>query len=428
MHQFFESIVSIEFAGNLAWKRFEFLKLMNFLIRRSSIIMNQGKYVFSQIVGLISHKRFQTFVDRHSGDYKVRGFTCWKQFLCMAFGQLTHRESITDTLICLKANTGKMYHLGIGEIVAVSTLTRANESRSSLIYEQLAMQLIEEAKQLYMGDNALDLTLPGGVFAIDSTTIDLCLSAFCWAAFRKAKAGIKLHTQLDLKTAIPEFLYVSNALVHDVNLLDHLHFEAGSFYIMDKGYADYEQFYHIQQRGAFFVTRARVDMRYRRLYSLPKDVSEGIIYDQVIRFKNYRANRDYPSNLRRIRFRSEDYPDDLIFLTNNFELSATQIAQLYKCRWKIELFFKWIKQHLKIKSFWGYSENAVKTQVWIAVCTYVLVAIAKKKYKLDRSLYEILQILSISIFEKMPINQLFQQTQLQSFKELNDNQLKMFEL
>jgi len=390
--------------------------------------MNSGKYVFAQLMAMVSSTSFQTIVNRHKGDYKNRGFTCWKQFLCMAFGQLTHRESISDTLICLKANAGKMYHLGIGEVVAVSTLTRANESRSYRIYEQLAMLLIQEAKSLYVDDSALELPLEGGVFAVDSTTIDLCLSAFWWASFRSTKGGIKLHTQLDLKTAIPEFILVSEAALHDVNLLDYIHFEPGSFYIMDKGYADYEQFFRIQQRGAFLVTRARADMNYRRLYSLPKDLSEGIIYDQIIRLNNYRANRDYPAKLRRIKYRSEDYPDDLIFLTNSFDLKATEIARLYKYRWNIELFFKWIKQHLKIKSFWGYSENAVKTQVWIAVCVYVLVAIAKKKYKLNQTLYEILQILSISIFEKMPINQLFQQTQLQYFKEQSPNQLKMFTL
>lgn len=390
--------------------------------------MNLGKYVFAQIMGLVSSTSFQTLVNRHGGDYKVRSFSCWKQFLCMAFGQLTHRESITDTLICLKANTGKMYHVGIGEVVSVSTLTRANEKRPCLIYEQLAMQLIKEAKALYVDDDLLDIPLKGGVFAIDSTIINLCLTAFFWASFRNGKGGIKLHTQLDLKTSIPEFILFSNADLHDVNILDYLHFEPGSFYIMDKAYVDFEQFYNMNQKGAFFVTRFRTDINCRRLYSQPKERSSGVIYDQIILLNNYRANRDYPGKLRRIKFRSEDYPDDLIFLTNNLDLKAAQIASLYKHRWKIELFFKWIKQHLKIKSFWGHSENAVKTQVWIAVSVYVLVAIAKKKYKLSQSLYEILQILSISILEKTPINQLFQPTQLQYFKEQNDNQLNMFDL
>jgi hypothetical protein len=390
--------------------------------------MNSGKYVFAQIMALVSSTSFQTLVNRHSGDYKVREFSCWKQFLCMAFGQLTHRESITDTIICLKANMSKMYHLGIGDVVSVSTLSRANATRSSLIYEQLAMQLIKEAKDLYIDNDALELPLNGSVFAIDSTIIDVCLSAFFWASFRTDKGGIKLHTQLDLKTSIPEFILFSNAALHDVNILEHIHFEPGSFYIMDKAYVDFDQFYSIDQRGAFFVTRARTDINYRRLYSHAKEHSSGIIYDQTIRFNNYRANRDYPAKMRRIKFRSDDYPDDLIFLTNNFELKASQIASLYKHRWKIELFFKWIKQHLKIKSFWGYTENAVKTQIWIAVCVYVLVAIVKKKYQLSQSLYEILQIFSISILEKVPINQLFQQTQLQYFKEQDPNQLNMFDL
>ena len=390
--------------------------------------MNQGKYVFSQIMGLISYKQFQTIVNRHFGDYKVRDFSCWKQFLCMAFGQLTHRESISDTILCLKANANKMYHLGIGDVVAVSTITRANENRPYLIYEELAMLLIKEAKQLYIDDDDLEVSLKGNVFAIDATTIDLCLSAFYWATFRSTKGGIKLHTQLDLKTSIPEFILFSNAAVQDVNVLDVITFEANSFYIMDRGYVDYKRLYKIHLCDAFFVTRAKDNMNYRRLYSHPKDKTKGILFDQTILLNNYYASKDYPEKIRIIKFRDEQTGKELIFLTNNFHLKATEIAQLYKHRWKIELFFKWIKQHLKIKSFWGQSENAVKTQVWIAVSIYVLVAIAKKKFMLNQSLYEILQILSISIFEKIPINQLFQQTQLQYFKEQNSNQLNLFDL
>jgi Domain of unknown function (DUF4372)/Transposase DDE domain len=389
--------------------------------------MNQGKYIFSQIIGLISHKQFQTLVTRHKGDYKVRDFSCWKQFLCMAFGQLTHRESLSDTLMCLKANAHKLYHLGIGELVANSTLTRANENRSHLIYEEFAMLLIKEAKHLYLGDDTLEVQVKNNVFAIDATTIDLCLSTFCWATFRSTKGGIKLHTQLDLKTAIPEFILFSNAAVHDVNVLDVITFEANSFYIMDRGYVDYKRLYKIHLCDAFFVTRAKDNMNYRRLYSHPKDKTKGILFDQTILLNNYYASKDYPEKIRIIKFRDEQTEKELIFLTNNFHLKATEIAKLYKHRWKIELFFKWIKQHLKIKSFWGQSENAVKTQVWIAVSVYVLVAIAKKKFMLQQSLYEILQILSISIFERMPVNQLFQQTQLQYFKEQNHNQLKMFD-
>ena len=390
--------------------------------------MNQGKYIFSQIVGLVSSTSFQSIVNRHFGDYKVRDFSCWKQFLCMAFGQLTHRESISDTIMCLKANANKMYHLGIGDVVAISTITRANESRSYLIYEELAMLLIKEAKQLYFDDDDLEVTLKGNVFAIDATTIDLCLSAFYWATFRSTKGGIKLHTQLDLKTSIPEFILFSNAALHDVNALDVINFEANSFYIMDRGYVDYKRLFKIHNCDAFFVTRAKDNMNYRRLYSHPKDKAKGVLYDQTILLNNYYASKDYPHKMRMIKFRDEQTGKELIFLTNNFHLKATQIAQLYKHRWKIELFFKWIKQHLKIKTFWGQSENAVKTQVWIAVSMYVLVALAKKKFMLNQSLYEILQIISISIFERMPINQLFQQTQLQYFKEQNSNQLNLFNL
>ena len=390
--------------------------------------MNKGKYIFSQLMGLISHKQFQTIVDRHFGDYKVRDFSCWKQFLCMAFGQLTHRESMSDTILCLKANANKMYHLGIGEVVSLSTITRANENRSCKIYEELAMVLIKEANQLCIKDNHLEIEFEGNVFALDATTIDLCLSTFYWASFRKAKGGIKLHTQLDLKTSIPQFILFSTASMHDVNFLDMITFESNSFYIMDKGYIDYQRLYRINQCNAFFVTRAKDNMNYRRLYSNKKDKSRGIIFDQIIKLNNHYASKDYPDKMRLIKYYDSITENDLIFMTNNFDLKATEISQLYKNRWDIELFFKWIKQHLKIKSFWGHSENAVKTQIWIAVSTYVLVVIAKKKFNLENSLYEILQILSISIFEKTHINQLFQQTQLQYFKEQDTNQLNMFDL
>ena len=390
--------------------------------------MNSGKYIFSQIMGLVSSTSFQTIVNRHFGDYRVRDFTCWKQFLCMSFGQLTHRESTSDTMMCLKANAKKMYHLGIGNVVFVSTVTRANETRSFQIYQGLDMLLIKEAKQLYLNDDGLEVQLKGNVFAKDATTIDLCLSTFYWAKFRSTKAGIKLHTQIDLKTNIPEFILFSNASVHDVNVLDFIRVEANSFYIMDSGYVDYKRLYRMHLCEAFFVTRAKDNMNYRRLYSRPVEKSKGVIYDQTIMLNNYYAHKDYHEKIRRIKFIDRESGKTLIFLTNNFTLPATDITKLYKHRWQIELFFKWIKQHLKIKSFWGQSENAVKTQVWIAVSVYVLVAIAKKRFMLKQSLYEILQILSISIFEKMPINQLFQPTQLQYFKEQNYNQLKLFTL
>ena len=389
--------------------------------------MNSGKYVFAQIIELVSSTSFQTLVNRHSGDYKVKEFTCWKQFLCMAFGQLTHRESLSDTILCLKANAGKMYHLGIGEVVSKSTLSKANENRSFLIYQQLAMLLIKQAKELYITDDDLEVQLKGNVFAIDATTINLCLSTFYWATFRSTKGGIKLNTQLNLKTSIPEFILFTPASVHDVNVLDVISFEANSFYIMDRGYVDYKRLYKVHLSGAFFVTRAKDNMNYRRLYSQPVNKNNGVIYDQIIKLNGFYASQDYPNKMRRIRFFDKLTGNELIFLTNNFHLPAVDIAQLYKHRWKIEMFFKWIKQHLKIKSFWGHSENAAKTHVWIAISIYVLVAIAKKRFMLKQSLYEILQILSISIFDKMPINQLFQQTHLQYFKEQNHNQLSMFD-
>jgi hypothetical protein len=389
--------------------------------------MNQGKYIFSQVTSLISHKQFQTLVYRYKGDYKVKDFSCWKQYLCMAFGQLTHRESLSDTMLCLKANADKLYHLGIGDVVAKSTLSTANENRSYLIYYDLAMLLIKQAKRLYLGSSDLEIELDNNVFAIDATTIDLCLSTFYWATFRSTKGGIKLHTQLDLKTSIPEFIYFSTASVHDVNALDFISFEANSFYIMDRGYVDYKRLYKIDCCEAFYITRAKDNMNCRRVKSHPCNKSDGVLCDQSVLLNNYYAAKDYPEKIRRIKFYDSESGKTFIFLTNNFHLKATEVAQLYKHRWKIELFFKWIKQHLKIKSFWGQSENAVKTQVWIAISVYVLVAIAKKKFMLQQSLYEILQILSISIFEKMPINQLFQQTQKQYFKELNHNQLTMFD-
>ena len=315
--------------------------------------MNQGKYVFSQIMGLVSSTSFQTIVNRHSGDYKVSDFSCWKQFLCMAFGQLTHRESISDTILCLKANANKMYHIGIGNVVSVSTITRANESRSALIYEELAMLLIKEAKQLYKENNVLEIVLKGNIFAIDATTIDLCLSTFYWTNFRSSKGGIRLHTMLDLKSSIPKFILFTNANIHEVNVLDIINFEANSFYIMDRGYVDYKRLYEIHISNAFFITRAKDNMNYRRLYSHSKDKTKGVLYDQTIMLNNYYSSKDYPEKLRIIKFRDQQIGKVFVFLTNNFHLQATEVAQLYKNRWEIELFFKWIKQHLKIKSFWG---------------------------------------------------------------------------
>lgn len=389
--------------------------------------MNQGKYVFSQIMTLISHTSFNSCVRRYKGDNKTKHFSCWNQFLCMAFGQLTHRESLSDTILCLSANSQKLYHIGIGNAIAKSTLSKANENRNCKIYHDLAMLLIKEAQQLYVNDNNLDLDIKNNVFAIDATTIDVCLNTFWWAKFRTTKGGIKVHTQLDLKTSIPEFIHITSASIHEVNVMDLITYVPDSFYIIDRGYTDFQRLFRIHQTNAFFVIRAKDNLRFNRMCSATVDKNKGVLCDQHIRLNNFYAAQYYPEKLRRIKFYDAETKKTFVFLTNNFELVATDIAQLYKHRWKIELFFKWIKQHLKIKSFWGRTENAVKTQIWIAVCVYVLVAIAKKKFKLKQSLYEILQVISICIFDKTPIRQLFNNSIQQNFKELNHNQLNIFD-
>jgi Domain of unknown function (DUF4372)/Transposase DDE domain len=389
--------------------------------------MNQGKYVFSQIMSFVDHNDFLACVNRYNGDHKVKDFSCWKQFLCMAFGQLTHRESLSDTIICLSANAGKLYHAGIGKIISKSTLSKANENRNWKIYADLGMLLIKEAKSLYAAENELEVDLTNNVFAIDATTIDLCLSLMPWAKFRKTKGAIKLHTMLDLKTAIPHLVHITSGKVHELTVLDQMAFEQDSFYVMDRGYIDFPRFYKIHLAKAFFITRTRHGLRFSRHQSFACDKSTGIKYDQAVKPTLFYAAKNYPEKMRRIKYFDKESNKELIFLTNNFCLKATEIAQLYKHRWKIELFFKWIKQHLKIKSFWGHSANAVKSQIWIAIAVYVLIAIIKRKLELKQSLYEILQIISISIFDKTPLNQLFTDTQLQYFKELKHNQLEMFD-
>jgi hypothetical protein len=389
--------------------------------------MNQGKFVFSQLLSLISHTSFHSCVKRYNGNYKTKHFSCWQQFLCMAFGQLTHRESLNDTILCLSANTQKLYHIGIGDMIAKSTLSKANENRDWRIYADLTMLLIKEAQKLYVNDSDLEVDLKNNVFAIDATTIDMCLSAFWWAKFRTTKGGIKVHTQLDLKTAIPEFVHITAAAVHEVNVMDIISYQSDSFYVLDRGYTDFRRLYRIHVSKAFFIIRAKDNLHFNRISSAVADKKRGVLCDQVIRLNNYYAAKDYPEKLRRIKFYDAENNRVLIFLTNNFELQAAQVAQLYKHRWKIELFFKWIKQHLKIKSFWGRTENAVKTQIWIAISIYVLVAIAKKKFKLKQSLYEILQVISVCIFDKTPIANLFTNSIQQNFKELNHNQLNIFD-
>lgn len=390
--------------------------------------MNRGKYVFAQIFEFVPHNDFLKFVKKYDGDRKTRHFSCWNQFLCMAFGQLTHRESLSDTVMCIGANTKKLYHLGIGRSISKSTLSRANKKRDWRIYRDLALLLISRAKELYKGDSQLEVDIKDNVFIIDSSTIDLCLSLYPWAKFRKAKAAVKMHTKMDAKTSIPDFIHISDGKMHDVNVLDMIVFLAGAFYVMDRGYLDYARLYRIHRSGAYFLIRAKKNLRFERIYSAKVDKAKGLRCDQTIRFTGFYTSKDYPEKLRRIKYHDSETGRTLVFLTNNFELKAMEVAMLYKHRWFIETFFKWIKQHLKIKSFWGTSRNAVKTQIWIAISVYVTIMILKKELKIEQSIYEILQVLSINIFDKEPIYQLFSKTNLQNFKEQDYNQLKMFDL
>lgn len=369
--------------------------------------MNRGKYVLTQLLELIHEEAFRRIVIKYKGDYRIRSFTCWHQFLCMSFGQLTRREGLRDTVICLRAHQEKHYHLGLRSGVSKSTLSDANESRDWRIYFELAQHLIRKARRLYQADTPIGEDLRQAVYALDSTTIELCLNVFWWAPFRQYKGAIKLHTLLDLRDQLPDFVHITDGLVHDVNALDLLSFQAQAFYLMDRGYLDYERLYLIHQAQAYFVIRAKDNLKFARLYSHKVDKSTGLRCDQTIRLSGYYSQQSYPRYLRRVKFYDKEHAISYVFLTNNFEIKALEVAALYKQRWKIELFFKWIKQHLKIKRFWGQSENAVRTQIWIAICTYVLVAILKKKFDIQQSLHEMLQILSVSAFDKVPVNQLF---------------------
>jgi len=387
--------------------------------------MNQGRMIFSQIMDFASQDIFKVCVKRYNGNYKLKEFSCWKQFLCLAFGQLTHRQSMSDTLLCLKLNTDKLYHLGIGKAVNKSSLSRANEKRDWRIFQDFGIKLIEQARLLYQGDNQLDVKLKGNVFSLDSTTVDLCLDVFLWATFRSTKSAIKIHTLLDLKTSIPEFIFISEASVHDVNVMDLIPIQKGSYYIMDKAYIDFERLYNIKQDKAYFVIRAKENIQFKRLASRSIDKSLGITCDQDILLTGINTCQRYPDQLRRIRFYDVEFKRTFVFLTNNFKLKAVTVTQLYKHRWKIELFFKWIKQNLKVQSFWGNTENAVKIQIWIAISVYVLVAVAKKKLNLKNSPYEILQYISLAPFEKTPIRDVFLNIENHDVKELSCIQLKL---
>lgn len=384
--------------------------------------MNKGKYVFSQLTEFLPRRIFDRTVAKHNGNKYVRHFTCWNQLLCMVFGQLTTRDSLRDLITVIEAHSPKSYHLGFGKSVTRSNLAKANEKRSSKIFEEFAYCLIDIARRKRSND---DFVVKGKVYAFDSSTIDLCLSVFWWAKFRKAKGGIKLHTLFDITTQIPAFIHITAATVNDINAMDVIPYEAGAHYVFDRGYVDYERLYKIARLQAYFVVRAKSNLKFRRMYSKKTDKSTGVLCDQLGKLTGFYVSKDYPDKLRRVKFHDQETGRTFVFLTNNNELSALDIALLYKNRWQVELFFKWIKQHLKIKSFWGTSENAVRIQIYTAIISYCLVAIVGHDLKIDRSTYEILQVLGISLLDKTPVKELFTNTDYNNFKELEYNQLKI---
>jgi len=388
--------------------------------------MNQGKYVFAQISSFLPQRVFDRIVVDYKGNYKIRHFSCWNQMMCMMFGQLSNRDSLSDLSLTINAHTAKFYHLGFGKGISKPNLAKTNEKRDWHIYQEYAYHLIGLARKICLPENENSFSFSNAVYAFDSTTIDLCLSVFCWATFRRAKGAVKLHTQYDVRTSIPVFIDVTAASVHDVNAMDHIKYEPGSFYVFDRGYLDFERLYFIHQSHSFFVIRARNNLKFTRTYSSSIDKTTGIRCDQIGVLKVFYSAKGYPEKIRRIKFYDEEYKRTFVFLTNNMDLKPDEIAAIYKHRWKVELFFKWIKQHLKITSFWGRTENAVKTQVYIAIITYTLVAIIKQKLKSLYSTYEILQILGTSLLDKTPINQLLQKKNNQDVKELLYNQLKIF--
>jgi hypothetical protein len=388
--------------------------------------MNTGPLVFAQVTKYLPLTTFRRCVARYGGTHKIKTFSCLDQYLCMAFAQLTYRESLRDIEACLRAQQSKLYHMGINSWVSRSTLADANECRDWRIYADFAQSLIAIARHLY-AEEPFGVDLKDTVYALDASTIDLCLSVFPWAPFRSTKAAIKLHTLLDLRGNIPSFLHISDGKLHDVNVLDLLLPEPGAFYIMDRGYIDFDRLYQLHEAKSFFVTRAKSNLKAQRRYSHPVDRSTGLICDQTIVLTGFYSKQDFDTPLRRVRFKDPTTGKRLVFLTNNFILPALTIADLYRCRWQVELFFKWIKQHLRIKAFFGTSENAVKTQIWIAVLVYVLVAIVKKRLNLSASLYEILQILSLTMFERISLDQLLSKIVTENIDEVSLNQLNLFD-
>ena len=387
--------------------------------------MNLGKTLFAQLMDFLPWKTFHRIVARHDGDRYVKSLTCADQFRVMAFAQLTYRESLRDIEVCLSAQSAKLYHMGFRHEIKRSTLADANEARDWRMHAEFAHRLIEQARKLYAGDS-FGIELENTAYALDSTTIDLCLSLFPWALFRTTKSAVKMHTLLDLRGNMPSFIHISDGKLGDVNVLDVLEIEPGAIYVMDRGYLDFARLYLMHQTHAFFVTRTKSNTKFRRVYSAPVERSTGIICDQTIMLTGVISRKDYPEHLRRIRFKDPDTGKTLVFLTNNFAFPAATICALYKRRWQVELFFKWIKQHLRIKKFYGNSENAVKSQIWIAISVYVLVAIIKKRLNLDASLYTLLQILSVTLFEKMPLQQAFPGNDYKILDGVPCNQLNLF--
>ena len=387
--------------------------------------MNQGKYVFAQLSEFLPQRVFDRLVDKYNGNKYVKHFSCWNQLLCMVFGQLTGRDSLRDLMVSIEPHKPKYYHLGFGKGTSRSNFANSNEKRDCRIFEGFAYHLIDQARKSSPIDQDFQLDIEGNVYAFDSTTIDLCLNVFWWAEFRKTKGGIKMHTLYDVKTSIPSFIHISEASLHDVNTMDLLYYEAGGYYIFDRAYIDYNRLYRIHQNSAFFVTRAKSNFKFRRMYSKKVCKEKGVLVDQIGKLTGFYTSQDYPEKLRRIKYYDKETGKVFVFISNNLDLKAEEIAQLYKYRWKVELFFKWIKQHLKIKSFWGTSLNAVKIQVYSAIIAYCLVALVRSKMKVDRSTYEILQILSISLLDKTPLNVLLTNQDYKDVKELYDKQLKI---
>jgi hypothetical protein len=388
--------------------------------------MHSGKLVFAQLTSHLPLSTFRRCVTSYGGEHKVKSFSCLEQFLCLAFAQLTYRESLRDIEACLRAQSDKLYHMGIRSRISRSTLADANEVRDWRIYAAFAQRLITMARKLYI-DEPFGVDLNETVYALDATTIDLCLSVFSWAPFRTTKAAVKLHTLLDLRGNIPAFIHISDGKMHDVNVLDQLLPEAGAFYVMDRGYLDFERLFRLHSAGSFFVTRGKSNLKAQRRYSRPVDRSTGLICDQTVLLTGFYSSQNFETPLRRIRFNDPKSDKRLVFLTNNFVLPALTITELYRCRWQVELFFKWIKQHLRIKQFYGTTENAVKTQIWTAVSTYVLVAIVKKRLKIQASLYEMLQILNLTMFEQTPLDMLFPQIRLGQNDANASNQMNLFQ-